>query len=252
LFSLLFRLAPEREDYLVAELSEYGTTGITEEDGGLRAFFDASSDSRWLLNRFAEFAPEVREEAPTDWAQATRDAWPAQMVGQRFYLVPPWRRDEPTPPGRVRLEVSPGMACGTGRHPATQLCLQAIERYVHPGNRVLDVGTGSGILARAAALMGAERVIACDIDPDALRVARECRDSPPLFAGSIDAVCSRWADVIMANIDSATIELLLPELARVRKPDSILILSGFPAGEVPEGFQPKEILQQGEWLCLID
>jgi ribosomal protein L11 methyltransferase len=251
LFSLLFRLAPEREDYLIAELAECGTAGITEEDGGLRAFFDASSDSRSLLSRFAEFAPEVRQEAPTDWAQVSRDAWPPLPVGQRFYLIPPWRRDEPTPPGRLRLEISPGMACGTGRHPATQLCLQAIERYVQPGDCVLDVGTGSGILARAAALMGAECVIACDIDPEAVRVARECCDSP-LFVGSIDAVLSHWADIIIANIDAASIELLAPELQRVRKPESILILSGFPAGEIPEGFTPKETLQQGEWLCLID
>ena len=252
MFSLLFRLAPEREDYLVAELAECGTAGITEEDGGLRAFFDESSDSRWLLSRFAEFAPEVRAEEPTDWAQVSRDAWPPLPVGKRFYLVPPWLRDEPTPPGRIRLEICPGMACGTGRHPATQLCLQAIERYVQPGDCVVDVGTGSGILARAAALMDAKRVIACDIDPEAVRVARQRFDSPPLFVGSIDAVCSRWADVIVANIDGATIELIAPELERVRKPDSILILSGFPAWEIPEGIQPKETLQQGEWLCFID
>lgn len=252
MFSLLFRLAPEREDYLVAELAELGTTGIIEEAGGLRAFFDESSDSSSLLSRFAEFAPEVRQEEPTDWAQVTRDAWPPLPVGQRFYLVPPWRRDEPTPPGRFRLEVSPGMACGTGRHPATQLCLQAIECYVKPGDHVLDVGTGSGILARAAALMGAEHVIACDIDPEAVHVARECRDSPPLFAGSIDAVRSHWADVIIANIDAPAIELLAPELERVRKPESILILAGFPVEEIPEGFTPQKTLQQGEWLCLIE
>jgi len=251
LFSLLFRLAAEREDYLIAELADFGTTGITEEDGGLRAFFDESANRGLLLRRFAEFAPEVREETPTDWAQVSRDAWPPVTVGQRFYLVPPWRRDEPTPPGRVLLEVFPGMACGTGRHPATQLCLQAIERYVKPGDRVLDVGTGSGILARAAALMGAERVIACDIDPDAVRVARECRDSPPLFIGSIDAVRSRWADVIVANIDAAALDLLAPELERARKTESILILSGFPVGDIPEGFQPREILQHGEWQCFV-
>ncbi len=75
-------------------------------------------------------------------------------------------RRQPTPPGRLRLEIYPGMACGTGRHPATQLCLQAIERYVRPGARVLDVGSGSGILSDAARLMGAASVIGCDIDPD--------------------------------------------------------------------------------------
>lgn len=251
MFSLLFHLAPEREDFLVAELAEYGVAGITEEAGALRAFFDGSSDRPSLLTCFAEFAPELREEPATDWAQVSRDSWPPIPVGERFYLVPPWLENEPTPPGRLRLEISPGMACGTGRHPATQLCLQAIERFVRPGDRVADVGTGSGILARAAALMGAASVIACDIDPDAISYARECPNYPPLFVGSVDAIRSDWADIIVANIEAAVIEQIAPELERVRKPESTLILSGFPVGDTPHGFEPRTTLQQAEWLCLI-
>ncbi len=142
-----------------------------------------------LLERFAEFSPELREEEPTDWEQVTRDAWPPLCVGERFYLVAPWDETAPTPPGRLRLEIYPGMACGTGRHPATQLCLQAIERYVKPGTRVLDVGSGSGILSDAARLVGAGCVVGCDIDPDAVRIARE-RVRVPMFVGSADAVRS--------------------------------------------------------------
>jgi ribosomal protein L11 methyltransferase len=67
--------------------------------------------------------------------------------------VAPWS-EQAAPPGRVRLEIEPGMACGTGRHPATQLCLEAMERFVRPRSRVVDIGTGSGILARAATLLG--------------------------------------------------------------------------------------------------
>jgi ribosomal protein L11 methyltransferase len=250
LFSILLHPSPDREDFLVAELYECGTAGIAEEDGGIRAFFDDASDTAVLLRRFAEFAPTLRSEPSTDWAQVSRDAWPPLLVGKRFFLVPPWRAEDPTPPGRLRLEVHPGMACGTGRHPCTQLSLEAIERYVQPGHRVLDIGAGSGILSAAAALLGAGCVIGCDVDADTVRIARE-RVHTPMFIGSVDAVRSQWADVIVANIDAATLEHLAQELTRVRKPDSTLILSGFPHWDVPEGFTARETLRREEWLCLI-
>lgn len=235
---------------MIAELHECGTVGITEDDAGLRAFFDGGEDALALARRFAEFAPEVRVEEPADWEQLTRDAWPPLLVGERFYLVAPWDEHVATPPGRLRLAIYPGMACGTGRHPATQLCLQAIERFVRPGARVLDVGSGSGILSDAARLMGAASVTGCDIDPDAVRIASE-RVHMPMFVGSAEAVRSQWADVVIANIDAATLERIAGELNRVRKPESTLILSGFPEWDVPEGFAPKGILQLEEWRCFI-
>jgi ribosomal protein L11 methyltransferase len=233
----------------MAELSDAGTAGIVEEDGCIRAFFEDDCDTARMLDRFAEFEPELRQELNIDWEQASREAWPPLLIGRRFFLVAPWS-DEPTPEGRLRLEVYPGRACGTGRHPATQLCLEALEKYVRPGDRVLDVGTGSGILSAAAALLGAGMVIGCDVDHDAVEIARE-RVHLPLFTGSPDAVCSNWADVVVANIDSATIERIAPELARVRRPDSTLILSGFPEWDLPEGFSVRKILQREEWRCLI-
>lgn len=234
----------------MAELHEAGTAGITGEDGALRAFFDDQREPRALLEQFAGFSPELRREEPVDWEQATRKAWPPLCIGERFYLVAPWDRDSATPPGRKRLEIYPGMACGTGRHPATQLCLQAIERYVEPGARVLDVGSGSGILSAAAMLIGAGITIGCDIDADNVRIARE-RVHAPMFVGSADAVRSGWADVVVANIDAATIERIAPELGRVRKPESTLILSGFPEWDQPEGFSPREVWGQAEWRCFI-
>ncbi len=240
--------APAQEDYLVAELWQEGTTGIVEEEGGIRAFFDDSADARRLLDRFANHAPKLRQEPRTDWEQVTRDAWPALEIGQRFFLVPPWSADS-TPAGRLRLVVHPGMACGTGRHPATQLCLEALEQRIQPGDRVLDVGTGSGILAAASNLLGAG-VIGCDVDHDAVAIARE-RVNLPLFTGSADAIRSNWADVIVANIDSAAIEHLGPEFDRVRKPAATLILSGFHESDTPQGFHAKRILRREEWVCLI-
>jgi ribosomal protein L11 methyltransferase len=250
LFSLLLHPSSDREDLLIAELQECGTAGITEENGGMRAFFEADQASAPLLEHFAEFSPEFREEPPTDWERITQEAWPPLCVGERFFLVAPWDQAAPVPPGRLRLQIYPGMACGTGRHPATQLCLQAIERTVRPGARVLDVGSGSGILSDAALLVGADFVIGCDIDPDAVRIARE-RGKAPMFVGSAGAIRSQWADVIVANIDAATLERIRPELERVRKRESTLILSGFPESDAPEGFSPAEILRLEEWRCFI-
>jgi len=250
LFSLLFRSPGDRQDLLVADLYECRTAGLSEEEFGLRAFFEEDRAAPELMARFAGFAPELRCEAPVDWEQATREAWPPISVGERFFLVAPWDRDSPSPPGRLRLEIYPGMACGTGRHPATQLCLTALERYVKPGARVLDVGSGSGILSDAARLIGAGTVMACDIDIHAVRIARE-RVNLPMFVGSADAVRSGWADVIVANIDAATLERIAPELQRVRGPNSTLILSGFPEWDLPEGFSPREVLKKEEWRCLI-
>jgi ribosomal protein L11 methylase PrmA len=98
--------------------------------------------------------------------------------------------------------------------------------------------------------MGAGRVVGCDIDPEAVRIACE-RLRAPMFVGSVDAVRSQWADVIVANIDAATLERIAPELERVGKSESTLILSGFPEWDLLEGFSPKEVLRLEEWCCFV-
>ena len=249
MFSLRLHAPPAAKDELIAELWEAGTAGIVDEEGAIRAFFEHSADPAALSARFTPFHPELREEPVVDWAEATRDAWPPLEIGEHFFLVTPWCTD-PAPPGRLRLIINPGMACGTGRHPATQLALEALERYVHPGDRVADIGTGSGILAAAASLLGARQVIACDIDLASVQVAAE-RLQTPVFAGSASAIRSGWAQVVIANIDSAAIEGLRAEFERIRTPQSTLILTGFPHWDKPEGYHPREALRRDEWVSWI-
>jgi ribosomal protein L11 methyltransferase len=217
-------VGPEGCDALAADLWEAGTLGIVEGDGFLEAFFADSIAA-------APFGAPT-EVPETDWVQATHEAWPPILVGEKFFVAAPWRT-EPTPPGRFRLEINPGTQCGTGQHPCTQLCLEAMEHVLRPGDRVLDVGTGSGILSIAAALLGAGKVVACDIDPEARPEAERAAN---FFIGSVDAVRSGAFDLVVANISDIVIGELKPEFDRVA-PRRIL-----------SGFQNDD----GEWTCVVE
>ncbi len=221
--------AGDDAEAISAELWEAGTAGVIEGDGYLEAFFEDWDAAK----RFGT----PHESPEIDWVRATEDAWPPLLVGDKFFVVAPWRT-EPTPAGRFRLEINPGLQCGTGQHPCTRLCLEAMEKLIQPGDSVLDVGTGSGILSLAAKMLGARRVIACDIDADAAPAlgTHGVKEAVPFFVGSADAVRDGAFDVAVANISEIVLEDLHPELARVAER---LILSGFQDA-------------QGRWTCRIE
>jgi ribosomal protein L11 methyltransferase len=230
MFSLQIACPPERHDLLIADLWEQGCAGITELDGGaVRAFFEDGSEREQLLARYPQAI--VRAEEERDWVREARALLEPIAVGKRFFLVPEWR-DDPAPEGRFRITVNPGMAFGTGAHETTQLVLEALERYLRPGMTMLDVGTGSGILAEAAKLLGAGRVFACDLDTDAVRIAK--RRTARCFVGSAPAVRPGVADLVTANISPEAIIELAGELMRCLRPSGILLASGFEAQEVDQ------------------
>jgi len=229
MFSLEIECSPEEKELLIAELWEEGSAGIVElDDGRLRAFFE-DQDRAALARRFR--AVSSRQEEEQDWVAISRANWEPLLVGERFFLAPEWRADA-APEGRFRIEVNSGMAFGTGRHETTQLCLEALETYVRPGVAFLDVGTGTGILANAAALLGARPVWACDVDPEAVEIAQRSA-GPNLFIGSADAVRTHAAGLLAANISPEAITRLAAELLRAIEPGGIALLSGFAGQDVP-------------------
>jgi ribosomal protein L11 methyltransferase len=142
-------------------------------DGAARELRRRIEEGLWHLGQVYPLSePTVRAMAEEDWTEAWKRQYHRFRVGQRIVIVPVWEEYEPAP-GEAIIRLEPGMAFGTGLHPTTRLCLEALEKHLVPGTIVLDVGTGSGILAIAAAKLGARSVLALDADPEAVSVAGE-------------------------------------------------------------------------------
>jgi ribosomal protein L11 methyltransferase len=142
-------------------------------DGRARELRQRIEEGLWHLGQVYPLSePVVRAIAEEDWTEAWKRQYHRFRVGQRIVVVPAWEEYEPAT-GEAIIRLEPGMAFGTGLHPTTQLCLEALEKHLAPGATVLDVGTGSGILAIAAAKLGARSVLALDADPVAVSVASE-------------------------------------------------------------------------------
>ena len=249
LWSILFPHNPETCDALLLALWEHGTAGISEEQGGLRAYFGDDLNPSALAALTEAFRTVSIRTEPAVQQSLAPENWDPILVGQRFYIAPPCN-SQPTPSGRLRLEIDAVTAYGTGRHETTQLCLEALERYLEPEHTVVDVGCGSGILSAAARLLGARRVFSCDIHEDAMAASKQ-HVSTPVFLGSADAVASTSADLLVANISASVLDSLAFDLKRITRPGGLLILSGFIHDRLPRHCRPEETLTLNDWLCWI-
>lgn len=258
--SLHLKLPATEKDAVIATLWEAGTAGVTESDlpsneCALQAFFESPIDD----SGFANYSPRWEEEPDIDWAAETRAAWPARTVGLRWFIVPPWNEDA-VPANRIRLVINPGIGFGTGNDLTTQLCLEALECEWRLGDTVLDFGTGSGILALAASALGAKKVVACDIDDEAVRAARlDLPGNIGLFTGSIRSVRDASIDLLLANLNAETIANHAAEMRRVLRPGGRVIISGVPPRHrdrvskalSANGLPPREVYEEQIWLRIV-
>jgi ribosomal protein L11 methyltransferase len=263
----------------------YGEPGLAPDplrDGALAgwrrtvltALFDADVDPQAVVGQTAAAlgvpAPrvrEVREVADRDWVRATQSQFDPIPIGDRLVITPSWHADAVRDaaldgaPGDARLAIvlDPGLAFGTGSHPTTRLCLQWLERHVAPGDSVIDYGCGSGVLAIAAARLGAAAVVAIDIDPQALQATRDNaqRNGVTVDVRGTGEPHPTQADVVVANILSSPLKLLAPLLASLVRPGGRLVLSGVLERQIDEvsacyrDLLPLEVAGRDEgWACL--
>lgn len=199
-----------------------------------------------------------------DWTAGWKESIPVLHLGQHIVIKPSWRDYVPQP-GEIVLEMDPGMAFGTGLHPTTQLCVQAVEALTTPQMRVLDLGAGTGILALAAAKVGAAEVVAVDTDSNAVTAARRnarTNDAAHLIRvihGSLEAVNDDY-DLVLANILAPVIvEMARAGLAARVRPGGTLVVSGVLVEQAAEvktaleavGLHVTEQQQSGDWVALF-
>ena len=236
MFVLEIECTDADRDLLIAELWDRGSTGIFETPHSLRSFFNDEELRPRLLRDFALHHPEISPVADEDWIGFARAQTGPMLVGKRLFLAPGWR-DDPTPEGRLRIGINPGLAFGTGSHETTRMCLEWLEEHVQPGMTVCDVGTGSGILCEAAALLGAKLVVACDTDAGAAQIALQniARSASRflVYTGSVTAIAGGTADLLVANISPDWISALGREWSRVMRPGGRGLLSGFDESDLP-------------------
>lgn len=167
----------------------------------------------------------------TDWANEWKQFFHVTHVGKSFVIKPSWENYE-IKNGEHLIEIDPGMAFGTGTHHTTNMCMTRLEKIVQKGNTVFDVGTGSGILAIAAALLGAEKIKAVDIDPVAVKVAKEnvalnnLTDKISVQQGDLLHGTDGKADLIIANIIADIIIKLLPDIPQKLNANGVFLASG--------------------------
>lgn len=274
------RIAREAEEMATDILFDRGATGTvmleeSPEEITLAAYFDESANPEEIAEiveaAFAQTGERsalrgiaLSELADQDWMQKWKEGFEPLTIGARLLITPSWKLPAETG-GRAVIQIDPGMAFGTGSHETTRLCLEAIERY-WDGGTMLDVGTGTGILAIAAALLApASHITAIDIDSLAVEVAREnisinevserisvLEATPDRFAGSD-------FDVVVANLTAEVIIELIEDLSACLRPAGMMILSGILTtlrDDVEQhannaGLEIIERGEAGEWSLLV-
>ncbi len=262
---------------VTAVVLDLGSNGVIDDNPGqIRAYFPADEYDEALVNEriiralqdflsgfpggpFPIFTVSQQEVEEEDWATAWKQYYHATRIGERLVIVPSWEEYLPLEKDLV-IKLDPGMAFGTGTHSSTSLALMLLEKYLQPGSLVLDLGTGSGILSIAARKLGAKRAIGLDIDPVAIRVAKEnvaenSLNEIELYVSDIrDFQSVSEFDLVIANLTAGIILANGSEIAKFAKN---LILSGIIVEKWPMveefflslGYRVREVHTENDWLA---
>lgn len=242
--------------YEVNETIADTTAWIRSELERLRA-----ADLGFDAGKLEMITGKVDEE---DWAESWKKNFHPFRIGRHFVVKPGWEQFD-TREGDVVLEIDPGMAFGTGTHETTGMCTELVEDNIVPGMKVLDIGTGTGILAIAAAKCGAVNCLATDIDKVAVRVAKEniekngCAGLIDVRAGNLLEVVDGTYDVVIANIIADVIIGMAKDVIGVVRPGGLFIASGITRekrdsviGALKDaGFDVKRVMEKGEWCAIL-
>ncbi len=274
-----FELTKEREDQF-GEIYQLNPEDYPEEGVIIKAYLPVNS----FLGETAEAIKEainnliiynidiginkvtISEVNEEEWATAWKKYYHPVKISERFTIVPTWEEYEPVNSDELIIELDPGMAFGTGTHPTTVMCIQALERTVKSGDAIIDVGTGSGVLSIAAAMLGAGGVRAYDLDEVAVRSARlniklnKVNEKVTVAQNNLlDEVEENSADVVVANILAEVILRFTDDAARVIKPGGCFIASGIINAKkdlikedlIRAGFIIEETLVMEDWVAII-
>ena len=248
-----------------------------EPEVTVKIYIPGDEDTELLHRRIADvlleagfpIPPKFQKLEEADWANAWKENYKPFRVGERLRIQPSWLEAEDQAPNDIVLTLDPGMAFGTGTHETTQLCLMALEQNITTGDRVLDVGTGSGILAIAAAKLGASEVAALDTDRQAVRAVIEngeingVASQIAVYEGTLSAVSlpQHYWNLVLVNILAPVIISLLGEdgLLDYAAENGRIILSGIIEAQTADvgraidsaGGQVIEKLSMGDWAALI-
>jgi len=269
-----------QEGVVLEQLGDPDSTDVNalQSQINVRIYVPAEEDTPKLRKRISEILyylgrlypipePTFRTLADEDWANAWKENYKPFRIGKRFWIEPSWMKGSISPGNSIVITIDPGMAFGTGLHPTTKMCIEAIEMVLKPGSDVLDIGSGSGILAIAAAKLGAKKVAAVDIDEVAVKTTAKNIDLNTVSSivtvhcGVLNSISTRPWDLVLVNILAPVIVSLLQEnnLLDYLGTEGFLVLAGIIEDQVDgveqvvkeSGGAVYHRLTEGDWITLI-
>jgi ribosomal protein L11 methyltransferase len=271
----VFAVPNESRGALINKLNEMGALGFIEGDEDIVTYFDTTKDIRQIVDELYRFKDIlnasgldpgfsfVHEQLPDlDWNEEWKKSFEPIEAGERLLIVPSWMDVETD---RIVIVIDPGRAFGTGHHETTRICLNIIEKYArdNKGKRMLDIGTGSGILAIGAMILGFESAVGVDIDPEAIEAAlynieRNNVKNITIKQGDVSCVEGDF-DLITANLISETLINIAWQVSERLAVDGIAVLSGMLIGQeegVIDAMQSHGLrlilkIVDGDWVTLL-